>query len=233
MTLEEFIRNFNKTQSNKGEMSYRDYLGTMAASPDETYRDTLGQIEQDYRRARVGYGAEAEALASQGLGGSGYAAYLDGNAYAARQRARTNAQKTYTDALKESALGYGEYLKNFESERFDKIQKIEKSIADMELLDPDAAYDYAASMGLSHEEADEVAMRAIKKGRQKKKEEILSIILKNQLSSDDAIALAFHYGLPEQEIKDIAHFANLYVGGSFSSNAIPEAYRDFIRRLFY
>ena len=232
MTLEEFIRNFNKTQSNKGEMSYRDYLGTMAASPDEAYRDALGQIEEDYRRARVGYGAEAEALASRGLTGSGYAAYLDGSAYAARQRARTDAKESYHDALKESARGYGEYLEKYEAERFEKIRKIEKDIADMELLDADAAYDYATSMGLSHEDADKVAMQAIKKGHRQKKEKLLSIILRDHLSSDEAMALGLYHGLTESEIKEISHFAKLYVGGSFHSANIPESYRDLINKFF-
>ena len=232
MTLEEFIRNFNKTQSNKGEMSYRDYLGTMAASPEDAYRDALGKIEEDYQRARIGYGAEAEAMAGRGLTGSGYAAYLDGNAYAARQRARTEAKESYHDALKESARGYGEYLEKFEAERFDKIRKIESDIADMELLDPDAAYDYATSMGLSHEDADMVAMQAIKKGRQQKKEKLLSVILRDQLSSDEAMALGLYHGLSESEIKEISHFAKLYVGGSLHSSNIPQSYRDLIQKFF-
>lgn len=233
MTLEEFIRNFNKTQSNKGEMSYRDYLGTLEASPDDAYRDALGQIEQDYQRARIGYGAEAEAMASRGLTASGYAAYLDGNAYAARQRARTNAKESYHDALKESARGYGAYLENFEQERFDKIRKIEKDIADMDLLDADAAYDYAVSMGLTHEDADKVAIQAIKKKHQQKKEEVLSIVLRDHLSSDEVMALGLYYGLSEAEIKEVSHFAKLYVGGSLHSASIPQSYRDLMQRLFH
>ena len=230
MTLEEFIRNFNQTQSNKGEMTYREYIDTMEVNPESAYRDTLGQIEADYQRARVGYGAEAEALGGRGLTGSGYAAYLDANAYAARQRAKTSAKESYHDALKESARGYQSYLEQYESDRQKTIESVEKQIADMELLDADAAYDYAVSKGLDHEDADMIATRAIKKGRQQRKEKVFSLILNNYLSSDEAMALGLYYGLTESEILEVAHFAKLYQGGSIAS--IPDSYRELINRLY-
>ena len=120
-----------------GAMSYADYVTKTGGDPaadaeaakkqaQENYNKTVLDASREYDRARAAYGAEGEAMARAGLGGSGYADYLDAQAYAARQGSLDSARDTRQSALdladanqknaeRELQKGYLDYIENYKS----------------------------------------------------------------------------------------------------------------------
>ena len=120
-----------------GALSYSDYLAKMGSDPagdaeaakkkaQEAYNKSVLDASREYDRARAAYGAEGEAMARAGLTGSGYADYLDAQAYAARQGSMDAARGAYQNSLdiadasqksaeRELQRGYLDYIENYKA----------------------------------------------------------------------------------------------------------------------
>ncbi len=224
MTLEQFIKNYNATQAKKGELTYKDYLTSYEGDPYGSYLDTLDSLDAQYRRAASDFGARGESLGTYGLLGSGYAAYLDGNAYAELQRGRQTAKQTVQKALSESAARYESYLAEQSKSRTDKLRQVKNDILDQNITDPDAAYAYAESQGLSHDEAEAVSQAGIQLTQEAHQQKLMNLIIEKGLDADRAIALGIYYGLPRERIDQIVHFANVMQANGPSSIPAPDYY---------
>lgn len=224
MTLEQFIKNYNTTQLRKGELSYEDYLTSYEGDPLGSYLDTLDTLDAQYRRASSDFGARGESLGTNGLLGSGYAAYLDGNAYAELQRGRQSAKETVQKALSEGSARYATYLSEQAKVRADKLRQVKNDILDQNITDPDAAFAYAESQGLSREEADAVSQAGINLTQEAHQQKLMNLIIEKGLDADRAIALGIYYGLPRHRIDQIVHFANVMQAGGSSTIPAPDYY---------
>ena len=224
MTLEEFIKNYNNTEAKKGDLSYQDYLTSYAGDPYGSYLDTLDSIDAQYRRAASDYGARSERLGSYGLLGSGYAAYLDGNAYAGMQKQKQAARETVQNALTQGTTRYEAYLKEQNEGRADKLRQVKSDILSQNITDPDAAYDYAESQGLSHEEAQAVAQASIELTQEAQQQKLMNLIIEKGLDAERAVALGIYYGLPTDRINQIVHFANVMQANGPSLIPAPDYY---------
>ena len=91
VTLEDFIEKYSKTA--KPKKSYSDWIRERGDTSELDYSNTIKEAQREYDRAGAGYGRQGEALSQSGLLGSGYAAYLDANAYSEFQNAKEASER--------------------------------------------------------------------------------------------------------------------------------------------
>ena len=151
-TLEEFIKKYTKS----GAKSYSEWLSPTESGDDE-YASALNSAAQEYDRAISGYGRQAEALARKGLLTSGYADYLNANAYSELQKKkqRARADKLATDEA--NSRKYSDYLADYQSDSYKMLRNSIEEIARQNITDEQKAYNYALFYGIPDELATEVS----------------------------------------------------------------------------
>ena len=228
MTLEQFVKNYNTTQLKKGELSYGDYLSVYEGDPYNAYRDTLDTLDTQYRRAASDYGMRGERLSEMGLLGSGYAAHLDASAYAELQRGRQAARDSVQRTLGESAVRYEKYLSDIRTAKENKIRQVKEDILSQGISDPEEAYNYAQSQGLSAEESEELAFASVELLQDADQKKLIQLIMEKGLDPERAIALGIYYGLPRDRIDQIVHFASVMHGYGPSVIPQPDYYTNYL-----
>lgn len=100
-----------------GAGGYGEFLKNYGSDTGRNFAQAVRAANDDYYRALMTYGKNAEALAGNGLTGAGVSDYGSSAAYAARQGAVAvaGAAKQQTDA--ENARSYAEYLQNYRAQQ--------------------------------------------------------------------------------------------------------------------
>lgn len=94
-------------------VKYEDYYNSLKTNAEDSYTQALKNAElnrqkavleagNQYNSSRAISGANAQALSSMGLTGSGYSAYLDSQAYAQKQGAINSAYQREQDAVNQA-----------------------------------------------------------------------------------------------------------------------------------
>lgn len=148
----------NKTYTvNGSQMTLGEYIKSISADPNAAYRQSVEQANAAYDRQRATYGAEAEALAGQGLGKSGTSDYLDASAYAAKQKAISQAAAT-RDATKTALAGqYSTYLQQERAAKQEQILTALDRAAAMQLNSANTVKYLMAMTGMTKSEAEQYA----------------------------------------------------------------------------
>lgn len=148
----------NKTYTvNGSQMTLGEYIKSLGADPNAVYRQNVAAANAAYDRQRATYGAEAEALASQGLGQSGTSDYLDAQAYAAKQKAISQAAATRDASNVALEAQYGSYLQQERAAKDAKIQAaLDRALA-MQLNTENTVKYLMAMAGLTKTEAQQYA----------------------------------------------------------------------------
>lgn len=94
----------------KNASSFAEYLGGTAGDVVGQYGATVDQAAIDAAKQRTTYGAQAETLARNGLGQSGYGQYLEGEVYRQQQQTVRNAQQLAAQQVADAKQGYAAYL---------------------------------------------------------------------------------------------------------------------------
>lgn len=177
----------------------------------ENANQKIQAANQTHLRSLAGYGKQGEALASLGLGRSGYGEYLTGLAFAQRQQSIAQAKRDKASALSE---GYAAYLSSYEKSKAQNEKSAMSAILSQGIVDKDQAYDLAVTYGLSHGDAlrvsqSSVALSAEEKEKEKQalKRQILQKMLSYGFKQADGIVYAKSFGLSEEEAKTLAEMA--------------------------
>lgn len=139
---------------NGRQMTLGEYIKSMGVDPEAQYRQSVAAANAGYDRSRATYGAEAEALASAGLAGSGTSDYADQQAYAAQQKAISDASQLKTQ--QEAALGaqYMSYLQQEQAQYDAKVQSAIDRAAAMQLNEANTVKYLMAMTGMTKSEAE-------------------------------------------------------------------------------
>ena len=151
-TLEDFIKKYTKS----GAKSYSEWLSPAKSGEDE-YASELDSAAQEYDRALSHYGRQAEALGKKGLLTSGYAHYLNANAYSEMQKKKQSALKKRLAADEENRRKYSDYLADYQSDSYKMLRNSIQEIAGQDITDEEKAYKYALFYGIPDELATEVS----------------------------------------------------------------------------
>lgn len=207
-TLEDFIKKY----TGAGAKSYSDWLSSVGDTAEQAYAYAQNEANKEYERALSSYGALGEKTAKSGLGGSGYAAYLDANAYSEMQRAKQNALTTKNTQDAQNRIKYSDYLGDYENEREKNLQGIIKSISGYG-TDEDAAYQYALYSGLPEELAKGASQLGINlaKGKkasgtltQRQKASVMNMLIGKGYSRGNLYYFLTAMGLSQDEANSMA-----------------------------
>lgn len=109
-------------------LNYEDYLTAVGQRAQDSYKKEVLAAGNAYSSALSNAGANAAALSSMGLTGSGYSTYLDSQAYAQKQNA-VNLAKTSLDSELNKVEGlYADYLVKKEADRQTNYANLMKDI---------------------------------------------------------------------------------------------------------
>ena len=151
-TLEDFIKKYTKA----GAKSYSEWLSP-AQSGESEYADALNRATQEYDRAISGYGRQAEALGKRGLLTSGYADFLNANAYSEMQKKKQKARADKLATDEANRHKYSDYLADYQSDSYKMLRNSIEEIARQDITDEEKAYKYALFYGIPDELATEVS----------------------------------------------------------------------------
>ena len=215
ITLEDFIKKYNLAK--KPKKSYAQWLTENGDTTALTYSDSILNAQKEYDRASSGYGKKGETLSRNGLIGSGYASFLDANAYSEFQNAKNAAEKERKLANTKNNRGYAEYLEKEDAKQTAKMADTINSIFKYKTNDYENAYKLAISSGLNKNEAsiaaiigtsmtDEYSSTLSANG----KRVLLMQMKRENMSEGVAYNFALACGLSEKEAKELAHIQSYH-----------------------
>lgn len=220
VTLEDFIKNYKKTE--KKPKSYSEWLNEQGNQPD--FSDEIAEAQKEYDRKKASYGKRGEALSSRGLLGSGYAAYLDANAYSELQSTRRGIDEKRDLHELQKRKGYADYLSR-ENEKTEALgEKVLKNIIEYKAGDSSAAHLLGLMAGLDPESAKAIAeagssvvkyTEGIMDSEQKRA--ILYQTIDRRLSGNEAFAFAIACGMNEDDAQKIVDATDKLYGSLFSA----------------
>lgn len=237
-TLEDFLGRYvrNKKLANSAE-SYEKWLSAYGTDADAALGERLSDIEKSYESAKSTYGKNAERLAALGLSSSGYSDYLNGAAYAEKERAKSAAYRTAAETEAKNRRGYERYLASYRDGQDTLLKEAYKTIAASGTFDEDGAYRRALSMGLDGAAAKEAAAGGVALAKEKARRALFKTILSEGLGREGAVAYAKNYGFSATEADAFGDYADK-VNGSESVKAGPKpeektydgSFTDYLRR---
>ncbi len=219
VTLEDFIKKYNESKK-KSRKTYSEWLSEQGDMTEINYSDAIKDAQIEYDRARSGYGRTGELLSQRGLNGSGYASFLDSNAYSELQNSKREAEKARKTAQIKNKSAYASYLQDLDSAQVKALDSIHKYGAG----DYDTSYKLAILSGLDEEAAKHVADLGVAIGAGSKKVSVstkralISELMKKRLTGDKAQAFLKACGLSEEEAKVISEAAEKAMYGKSSSS---------------
>lgn len=143
---------------NGQQMTLGEYIRSLGAqNPNDTFKAAVQQANAAYDRQRATYGAQAEALAGQGLTRSGTSDHLDATAYAEMQRAKSEAASSRNQQMATYATGYSTYLQQEKAERQAKIETALNNAISMQLNTDNTVKYLMAMTGMTKSEAQRYA----------------------------------------------------------------------------
>ncbi len=196
-------------------LGYADYLrenGTEGA--DSAYLEAMREAEREHAEGQIGYGRKGEAIREAGLGGSGYAAYLEAeNARRKNEASEAAASEKRKEQLKLEG-GYADYLAAYKKQQESKMSTAVRTILSENFESPEDAYRYALSIGLADERAKTVRDMSEAYGSDGYRNASLSAritmlnyISRSRMSYEEAYRYALALGAPEETAEQIARFA--------------------------
>lgn len=244
-TLEEFIKDYVSTKIAEGDITtYGDWILKHADAADST-----GAYENAYAELHLGtegYGRRGEALSSDGLSGGGYARYLGNKSRAeASRKMQSERKKAESKKTSDPNEGYKTYMQkhintatelyNTELERAEteenrRNKRNESAIHRISkegILDYDKAYKRAISLGVSPEDAEEVAKTGAFNARDTVKLKVLNQAIIRRFTNSQAYAYARELGLDDVEARAAAKVAS-----DITQKILPhesEAFLDYLR----
>ena len=220
VTLEDFINKYNASRKKK-QKTYSQWLNEQGDSSEMNYAEAINDAQKEYDRARAGYGKTGEALSRKGLNGSGYASYLDSNAYSELQNSKREAEKERNAAALKNRSAYAEYLEKSDSAQnrlaSDTLSDIHRYGTD----DYETSYKLAIAAGLDEETAKYIADIGIVLNEKEEvieepekttvsvstKRVLLEELLKKRLAGDNAVAYLMACGIEKEEAEQMAEVA--------------------------
>lgn len=187
-------------QSRDDALSYAENAKANAYEQADINRESdMINAANAYERAKTGYGAKAEALASKGLVGSGYSDYLEAQAYAANRADVQSAIAREAEAKRLADNQYDEmsYAANAEANKLitEQNQKAAENKATAEF------------------EKDKAILEA-QQGATSYKEgifnDILAKVQNGTYTQEEAVNLAKLYGIEGDQLKSITNSVNAY-----------------------
>ncbi len=223
VTLEDFIKKYNESKK-KSQKTYSEWLSEQGDMTEINYSDAIKDAQIEYDRARSGYGRTGELLSQKGLNGSGYASFLDSNAYSELQNSKREAEKKKNAAQIKNKSAYASYLQDLDSAQSKLTEDAISNIYKYGASDYDTSYKLAILSGLDEETAKHVADLSVAIGVGNKKisvstkRALLSELMRKRLTGDKAKAFLTACGLSEEEAEDISEAAEEAIYGNSSSS---------------
>ncbi|MBQ8908179.1 MAG: hypothetical protein IJY71_06305 [Clostridia bacterium] len=223
-TLEDFIKQYLE---NKKIEDYESWLSKYGQDTEAAYKDAVRSADTTMAAAKSTYGTRASALLSRGLTGSGYGEYLDGVAYAERQKSVDRARAAMAEGEAKNKSAYTAYLDG-ETENAKKAAQAEtekRSSLFLRLLsqnveDEESAFAFLGENGLDSETARRLASLSVSmvKNSSTVKREVLETALRKYLSYQDAYEYAISYGLSPAVAEEIARATAAVINATFDPN---------------
>ena len=228
-TFEDYLKKYiqNKALSSTKD-SYADWLRSNGIDSKKVYSDTLRDIETDYLRARSEHGANAERLASLGLGASGYSDYINGVAYSDMQNKKRLAREDLYENERKNAKDYQSYTAEHVAKAEKAFSEAYKGIQSAGIADYEKAYAYAVSAGLGEDGASIVAKLASDSVVKSLKEKIMKEIVSKYLTEAQTMEYARGLGLGEDDAKELSEYAKA-INETVRTSDYEKVYPDFYK----
>ena len=220
VTLEDFIKNYNASKKRK-QKTYSQWLSEQGDLSEVNYAEAVNEAQKEYDRAKAGYGKTGEVLSQSGLNGSGYASFLDSNAYSELQNSKREAEKERRTASIKNRSAYAEYLEKEDSEQNRLVGDTVADIYRYGSSNYESSYKLAIAAGLDEEtakhaaeigialNAERAAAEAGKKGTvsASARRTLLKDLIEKRLTGEKAIAYLVACGISEAEAEQMAEAA--------------------------
>ena len=208
VTLMDFVEKLQKSK----EKSYSEWLKENGDTTDYNFSKELENANKEYDRARATYGKTAESLSKYGLTGSGYASFLDANAYSELQSSKRAALERKNLAEAKNKSSYSTYLTSEKEKKTASILDAINNIVEYNITDYDSAYKLGLASGLDEEGAaliSELGTNLAKSSKGKldangKRTLIMQLLNEGVIGKDKAREVALACGLSEEDADDIA-----------------------------
>lgn len=244
-TYEEFLQKAKDTHKENLDKTNQliDDQKQAALESAETARErSIADARSSYEQNRATYGANAEALASMGLSGSGYSDYINAQAYAQQrgdvQNANAVAAAERTAAESEAAqkklsaeMSYSENIaktdealvkyKQEQSDKKDSYYANLLNFANNGTYTADQLAQLGAQYGLNDEQLATLQNAANQYKTDKNNAyytDLLSYANNGAYSADQLSQLGSTYGLDETQIKSLTDAANKYTADKQAAN---------------
>lgn len=244
-TYEEFLQKAKDTHKENLDKTNQliDEQKQAALESAETARErSIADARSSYEQNKATYGANAEALASMGLSGSGYSDYINAQAYAQQrgdiQNANAVAAAERTAAESEAAqkklsaeLSYSENIsktdealvkyKQEQSDKQDSYYANLLNFANNGTYTADQLAQLGAQYGLNEEQLATLQNAANQYKTDKNNAyytDLLSYANNGAYSADQLSQLGSTYGLDETQIKSLTDAANKYTADKQAAN---------------
>ena len=245
--LSDYIDEYMKNRGSSSSKEIKSFSSWNTENGDTSLVEAdraLVDARSELLRSQSGYGKNAEALASRGLMGSGYAKYLDSLALERYGEARAYVD-THKLALDSAAVkGYAEYLDEMQKQRRVIYYNAERELLKLTTPDYETAYARAVELGLTPDEATELATNTTARIRQKLMSSASKTVIENALTENQAREYALSIGLSALDADELARLAakinekaDFIVGEEEPEEKISEkesyilpGYSDFIKK---
>ena len=212
VTLEDFIEKYTASKK-KSQKTYSQFLNERGDMSEANYAQAVNEAQKEYDRARSGYGKQGELLGRKGLGGSGYASFLDSNAYSELQNSKREAQKARNIAETKNRSAYASYLENADSARDKLVGNAIDDIYRYGSDDYETSYKLAIASGLDKETAKYAAeigsaLRGDAATESEKtkvsigtRRTLLGELISGRFTGENAVAYLIACGIDEEDAK--------------------------------
>lgn len=194
-------------ESLRGPSGYSRWLREQGIDPQGEAKALQNQARVEYARELPTYGARAESLGRTGLGNSGYAGYLKGEADQRLTARMQEAGAGARDTVQEGLSAYRDYL----SRAGQEAEFVVTELQNQGIRAYDTAYAYSLNAGLDKDTAALTATllsnmenKAKNAATVQQRATILNRMLELGLPRDAAYAYALSCGVGEDVAKELA-----------------------------
>ena len=224
--LKDFIKkHVTSDTKNVGALSFDEYKAGRGLDYDDVYSRGISDAYTKLASSDPYYGAKGESLYQSGLSGSGYAEYLGKKSKGTYESTLRSLYEQRAKSEARAKEGYASYLSEYESGRASLMKSVRGELIKNSIINPDTAYNYAISAGLTESEANTVTKAVYDVSRERIMAEIIAKAASLQINGKAAETLAIKMGLTEEDSLLVREEVEKYLGdnGNFT---VPEGYLD-------
>ena len=250
LTLQKYIKKYLTEGIGKKERGYAAWLEKNGISSEKVFEDSIAKALSEYEKGKSKNGRLTEDLISDGLFGSGYAAYLKDMNTRKRNDSLIKSAHSYmggdaasrakfseeNEAKEKARLQAEEAERKKEAERLEKEKKAKdaayktakRGLETSATINYEDAYEYAIQMGVDEESAKTLAETTTRVARAAAIDRVVRAIFNRTLTRNQAMEYASGLGLSREDVKELGKIAER-ANQSIKDIATSDDYLEYLK----